>query len=62
VEVLASLAGEPVLVREGRVLAATFHTELGDGAELQRVFVEMALRRGPELPAASLQAGQATRS
>jgi len=61
VEVLASLAGEPVLVREGRVLAATFHTELGDGVELQRVFVEMALRRSPELAAASLRAGQATR-
>lgn len=62
VEVLASLAGEPVLVRQGRVLAATFHTELGDGAELHREFVEMELRRSPDLPAARLLAGQATRS
>ena len=32
VEVLASFSGEPVLVRQGRILAATFHPELaGDG-------------------------------
>lgn len=28
VEVLATLGGEPVLVREGRIVAATFHPEL----------------------------------
>jgi len=33
VETLASLGGEPVAVRQGRVLVATFHPELaGDGA------------------------------
>ena len=30
VEVLARVDGEPVLVRQGNVLAATFHPELGD--------------------------------
>jgi 5'-phosphate synthase pdxT subunit len=33
VEVLATLRGEPVLVRQGRVVGATFHPELA-GAEL----------------------------
>jgi 5'-phosphate synthase pdxT subunit len=42
VEVLARLGGEPVLVQQGRVLAATFHTELTDDARLHRVFAEMA--------------------
>jgi 5'-phosphate synthase pdxT subunit len=42
VEVLARLGGEPVLVQQGRVLAATFHTELTDDARLHRLFAEMA--------------------
>lgn len=40
--VLASHRGEPVLVRQGNVLAATFHPELGDGDEIRRIFFEMA--------------------
>ena len=42
VEVLARLRGEPVLVRQGRVLAATFHTELSADAGLHRHFVDLA--------------------
>jgi 5'-phosphate synthase pdxT subunit len=42
VEVLGKLRGEPVLVREGRVLAATFHTELGSDDRLHRYFIELA--------------------
>jgi 5'-phosphate synthase pdxT subunit len=34
VEVLASVDGRPVLVREGNVLAATFHPELTDDARI----------------------------
>jgi 5'-phosphate synthase pdxT subunit len=34
VEVLATLRGEPVLVREGRVIGATFHPELAGDARL----------------------------
>jgi 5'-phosphate synthase pdxT subunit len=36
VEVLARLRGEPVLVREGRVFAATFHPELSGDDRIHR--------------------------
>lgn len=42
VEVLGRLDGEPVLVRQGRVLAGTFHPELTGDGRLHRYFVEMA--------------------
>jgi 5'-phosphate synthase pdxT subunit len=42
VEVLARLDGEPVLVREENVMAATFHPELTDDRSLQRRFLNMA--------------------
>jgi 5'-phosphate synthase pdxT subunit len=51
VEVLARLGEEPVLVRQGRVLAATFHPELTRSRSLHRLFVEMAtaaVTRTPE--------------
>jgi len=54
VEVLARLGEEPVLVRQGRVLAATFHPELTRSRGLHRLFVEMATApaaRTPELSA-----------
>lgn len=41
VEVLASLDDEPVLVREGRILAATFHPELTASRGLHRFFLEL---------------------
>jgi 5'-phosphate synthase pdxT subunit len=41
VRVLASLEGEPVLVRQGRVLAATFHPELTADSRLHRYFMEI---------------------
>ena len=44
IDVLARLDAEPVLVRQGRVLAATFHPELTTDRQLQRMFVEMAGR------------------
>ena len=40
VEVLASHAGEPVLVRHGAVLAATFHPELTADPRLHGMFLE----------------------
>jgi 5'-phosphate synthase pdxT subunit len=40
VEVLARHRGEPVLVRQGRLLASTFHPELSDDARVHRYFVE----------------------
>jgi len=39
VEVLAARNGEPVLVRQGRVLAATFHPELAGESRLHRLFL-----------------------
>jgi 5'-phosphate synthase pdxT subunit len=47
VEVLARYAGEPVLVRQGRVVAATFHPELTASRGLHRYLVALAAQ--PEL-------------
>ncbi len=44
VEVLARLEGEPVLVRDGRVLALTFHPELTGDSSIHRAFIEMTER------------------
>ena len=41
VEVVASLNDEPVLVREGIILAATFHPELTEDTRVHSLFVEM---------------------
>ena len=41
VEVIGRLDGEPVLVREGRVLAASFHPELTDDARVHERFLEL---------------------
>ncbi|HTF38679.1 MAG TPA: pyridoxal 5'-phosphate synthase glutaminase subunit PdxT [Blastocatellia bacterium] len=41
VEVVASLNDEPVLVREGNILAATFHPELTEDTRVHSLFVEM---------------------
>ncbi|MCI0486240.1 MAG: pyridoxal 5'-phosphate synthase glutaminase subunit PdxT, partial [Blastocatellia bacterium] len=41
VEVLARLAGEPVFVREGNILAATFHPELSEDERAHRFFLEV---------------------
>jgi 5'-phosphate synthase pdxT subunit len=42
VEVLARREGSPTLVRQGRVLAATFHPELSRDRRVHRLFVEIA--------------------
>ena len=49
VEVLASLNGEPVLVREGNILAATFHPELTEDTRVHSLLVEM-VRAPTEAP------------
>jgi pyridoxal 5'-phosphate synthase pdxT subunit len=41
VEVLGRLHDEPVLVREGRILAASFHPELTDDTRVHELFLEM---------------------
>lgn len=42
VEVLARYDGEPVLVRQGNVLAATFHPELTDDSRIHRQLLKLA--------------------
>jgi 5'-phosphate synthase pdxT subunit len=41
VEVLATHDGEPVLVRDGRFLVASFHPELTDDARVHERFLEL---------------------
>jgi len=41
VEVLAELDGEPVLLREGRFLVASFHPELTDDPRVHELFLDM---------------------
>ncbi|HEY2861255.1 MAG TPA: pyridoxal 5'-phosphate synthase glutaminase subunit PdxT [Terracidiphilus sp.] len=43
VEVLARRDGFPVLVRQGRLMAATFHPELSADRRVHRLFVETAM-------------------
>jgi pyridoxal 5'-phosphate synthase pdxT subunit len=42
VEVLAEDAGRPVLVRQGRILASTFHPELTDDPTVHEYFAKLA--------------------
>jgi pyridoxal 5'-phosphate synthase pdxT subunit len=42
VEVLGELDGEPVLVRDGRLLLASFHPELTDDTRVHERFLELA--------------------
>ena len=41
VEVLAELDGEPVLLREGRFMVASFHPELTDDTRVHKRFLEL---------------------
>jgi len=41
VEVLAELDGEPVLLREGRVIVASFHPELTDDSRVHERFLDL---------------------
>jgi 5'-phosphate synthase pdxT subunit len=57
VEVLARHDGIPVLVRDGRVLAATFHPEITGDPSVHRLFLEAAGPAEPE-PAGQRAAGR----
>jgi 5'-phosphate synthase pdxT subunit len=41
VEVLSELDGEPVLLREGRFLVASFHPELTDDTRIHELFLNL---------------------
>ncbi|WP_135227650.1 pyridoxal 5'-phosphate synthase glutaminase subunit PdxT [Deinococcus fonticola] len=45
VEVLADWEGQTVLVRQGRVLASSFHPELSEDARLHAVFFELCSKK-----------------
>jgi 5'-phosphate synthase pdxT subunit len=44
VEVLAKAGGHPVLVRQGKTMAATFHPELSDDTRVHQEFIDMVKR------------------
>jgi 5'-phosphate synthase pdxT subunit len=46
VEVLAELDGEPVLLRQGRFLVASFHPELTDDTRVHERFLELVTEEG----------------
>jgi 5'-phosphate synthase pdxT subunit len=50
VEVLAKLGDQAVLVRQGRILAATFHPELSASPALHRYFIQLAESDNQEDP------------
>jgi len=49
VEVLAEYAGKPALVRQGQILAATFHPELSADTTIHELFVKMAARQSVDI-------------
>lgn len=53
VEVLARYDGEPVLVRHGAILAASFHPELTPDARLHGQFLELVDRHAADRPSSS---------
>ena len=54
VEALARVDGEPVLVREGHVIAATFHPELTDDLRVHRLLLDaLAAHNGHPVLAAA---------
>ena len=59
VEVLAELDGEPVLVREGRFLVASFHPELTDDTRIHERF--LALVEGRTAPVREADQGRGAR-
>jgi 5'-phosphate synthase pdxT subunit len=42
VQVLAEDAGHPVLVRQGKILASTFHPELSEDPSIHEYFLSIA--------------------
>jgi 5'-phosphate synthase pdxT subunit len=46
VEVMATAGNDPVAVRQGKVMAATFHPELSDDDRLHRAFLDLVRNGG----------------
>ena len=54
VHVLAAVGGHPVAVRQGVVLATSFHPELGGDLRVHTLFLHMVRTAGATDPAARL--------
>jgi 5'-phosphate synthase pdxT subunit len=52
VEVVATEGNDPVVVRQGKTMAATFHPELSDDTSIHRAFLELVSNGhgSPSLP------------
>ncbi len=57
VEVLGTQGGEPVLVRDGRLLLATFHPELTDDLRVHALFLDLVRTSRGEIYLAPTSAG-----
>jgi hypothetical protein len=62
VEVLAREGGRPVLVRDGRMLIATFHPELGDDTTVHEYFLKLAEDESFRIDPSSGRAGSESAS
>ncbi len=60
VEVLAELDGEPVLLRQGRFLVASFHPELTDDTRVHERFLELVTSEGGSRPSGASLAKEAS--
>jgi 5'-phosphate synthase pdxT subunit len=49
VEVIATEGAEPVAVRQGKIMAATFHPELSADRRIHQAFLDL-VRAGEDLP------------
>src|ERR1700704_5841353 len=50
VEVIASEGNDPVAVRQGTAMAATFHPELSDDTRVHQAFLDLITQCGPKTP------------
>ena len=50
VEVIASEGDDPVAVRQGTAMAATFHPELSDDTRVHQAFLDLITSSGPDTP------------
>ena len=60
VEVLATDRGHPVLVRQGKLLIATFHPELTDDTTVHEYFLRMAAEQAVAPASSDAAAGAAS--
>jgi 5'-phosphate synthase pdxT subunit len=50
VDVIATEGGDPVAVRQGRAMAATFHPELSDDTRVHQAFLDLIRSSGSDTP------------